>query len=111
MVAFFALVFLLPLLVMLVPSFKPLDEIHDGNMLALPQHPTIAPWLDAWGRACIGLSCNGIKGYFGNSLVMVVPAVAVSTLLGPPDRYVLAQSRLPGPPPAFLHSPLSCLIS
>jgi glucose/mannose transport system permease protein len=81
---------------MLVTSFKTLDEIHDGNMLALPQHPTIAPWLDAWGRACIGLSCNGIKGYFGNSLVMVVPAVAVSTLLGALNGYVLTKWRFPG---------------
>ena len=95
MLAFFALVFLMPLFVMLVTSFKTLDEIHDGNMLALPRHPTIAPWLDAWGRACIGLSCNGIKGYFGNSLVMVVPAVAVSTLLGALNGYVLTKWRFP----------------
>jgi len=96
LLAFFALLFLMPLFVMLVTSFKTLDGIHDGNMLALPQHPTIAPWLDAWGRACIGLSCNGIKGYFGNSIAMVVPAVAVSTLLGALNGYVLTKWRFPG---------------
>jgi glucose/mannose transport system permease protein len=32
-------------------------------MLQLPQQPTIEPWLNAWGAACISLTC-GIKGYF-----------------------------------------------
>jgi glucose/mannose transport system permease protein len=93
---FFALVFLTPLFVMLVTSFKTLDEIHNGNMLALPRHWTVAPWLDAWGRACVGLSCNGIAGYFGNSIVMVVPAVAISTMLGALNGYVLTKWRFPG---------------
>lgn len=93
---FFALVFLVPLFVMLVTSFKSLDEIHNGNMLALPAHWTLAPWLDAWGRACVGLSCNGIAGYFGNSVEMVVPAVAVSTVLGALNGYVLTKWRFPG---------------
>ncbi|HTW26711.1 MAG TPA: carbohydrate ABC transporter permease [Acetobacteraceae bacterium] len=92
----FAVIFLMPLFVMLVTSFKTLDEVHNGNMLALPQHWTIAPWLDAWGRACVGLSCNGIAGYFGNSIEMVVPAVAVSTLLGAVNGYVLTKWRFPG---------------
>ena len=34
----FAVYYLLPLYVMLVNSLKPLDEIRQGNMLALPQH-------------------------------------------------------------------------
>jgi glucose/mannose transport system permease protein len=93
---FFAVVFLVPLFVMLVTSFKTLDEIHSGNMLALPEHWTVAPWLDAWGRACVGLSCNGIAGYFGNSVIMVVPAVAISTLLGALNGYVLTKWRFPG---------------
>jgi glucose/mannose transport system permease protein len=96
MLLFFAVVFLVPLFVMLVTSFKTLDEIHSGNMLALPEHWTAAPWLDAWGRACVGLSCNGIAGYFGNSVIMVVPAVAISTLLGALNGYVLTKWRFPG---------------
>jgi glucose/mannose transport system permease protein len=92
----FALLYLLPLFVMVITSFKSLDEIREGNMLALPQDPTLEPWLDAWGRACVGLTCAGIKGYFWNSISMVVPAVAISTLLGALNGYVLTKWRFPG---------------
>ncbi len=107
---FFALVFLMPLFVMLVTSFKTLDEVHNGNMLALPVNPTIAPWLDAWGRACVGLSCTGISGYFGNSIMMVVPAVAVSTLLGAVNGYVLTKWRFPGHKLVFALMLFGCFI-
>lgn len=106
----FAVVFLLPLFVMLVTSFKSLDEIRNGNMLALPQQWTVAPWLDAWGRACIGLNCGGIKGYFGNSIAMVVPAVAISTLLGAMNGYVLTKWRFPGHRVVFAMMLFACFI-
>ena len=106
----FALVYLLPLFVMVVTSFKTLDEIREGNMLALPQAPTIEPWLAAWGRACIGLTCAGIKGYFWNSISMVVPAVAISTLLGALNGYVLTKWRFPGHKWVFGLMLFSCFI-
>ncbi len=92
----FALFYLTPLFVMLVTSFKTMDEIQNGNMLALPQSPTIEPWFKAWGEACVGLTCAGIKGYFWNSIKMVVPAVAISTLVGALNGYVLTKWRFPG---------------
>ena len=64
----FALVYLSPLFVMLVTSFKTMDEIQEGNMLAFPRHPTVDPWFRAWGETCVGLTCAGIKGYFWNSI-------------------------------------------
>ena len=92
----FALVYLIPLFVMLVTSFKTMDEIQEGNMLAFPRTPTIEPWLKAWGETCVGLTCAGIKGYFWNSIKMVVPAVAISTMLGALNGYVLTKWRFPG---------------
>jgi glucose/mannose transport system permease protein len=92
----FALVYLVPLFVMLVTSFKTMPEIQDGNMLSLPKQPTLAPWARAWGEACVGLTCAGIKGYFWNSAKMVVPAVAVSTFLGALNGYVLTKWRFRG---------------
>lgn len=106
----FAVVFLLPLFVMLVTSFKSLDEIRDGNVLALPLAPTIAPWLAAWGTACIGLTCNGIKGYFSNSIELVVPAVAISTMLGALNGYVLTKWRFPGHKLVFALMLFACFI-
>jgi glucose/mannose transport system permease protein len=92
----FAAFYLLPLFVMVTTSFKTLDEIRDGNMLALPMAPTIEPWLAAWGTTCVGLDCNGIKGYFLNSILMMVPAVIISTMLGALNGYVLTKWRFPG---------------
>jgi glucose/mannose transport system permease protein len=92
----FAVMYLLPLWVMVVTSFKTLDEVHEGRMLALPRHFTTEAWSSAWGTACIGLTCEGISGYFWNSIKMVVPAVAISTLLGALNGYVLTKWRFPG---------------
>ena len=92
----FAVFYLLPLFVMLVTSFKSLDEIRQGNMLALPLQWTIEPWLKAWGTACVGLTCEGIHGYFWNSIKMVVPAVTISTILGALNGYVLTKWRFRG---------------
>ena len=92
----FAVFYLLPLFVMITTSFKTLSEIQDGNMLALPMAPTIEPWLAAWGTTCVGLTCEGLKGFFANSLLMVVPAVLISTMLGALNGYVLTKWRFPG---------------
>jgi glucose/mannose transport system permease protein len=92
----FAAYFLLPLFVMLVNSVKPLDEIRGGNMLALPEAFTVAPWLSAWGTAQVGVQPTGLKPYFWNSIQMVMPAVAISTLLGALNGYVLTKWRFPG---------------
>ena len=92
----FSIIYLMPLFVMLVTSFKTMDEIQNGNMLALPQSPTVEPWFKAWGQACVGLTCAGIKGYFWNSIKMVVPAVAISTIMGALNGYILTKWRFPG---------------
>jgi len=94
--AIFAIIYLMPLFVMLVTSFKTMDEIQGGNMLSLPAAPTFEPWVKAWGETCVGLTCAGIKGYFWNSIKMVVPAVAISTILGALNGYVLTKWRFPG---------------
>ena len=96
LLGFFAIVYLMPLFVMLVTSFKTMDEIQNGNMLSLPSSPTFEPWIKAWGDTCVGLTCEGIKGYFWNSLKMVIPAVLISTLLGALNGYVLTKWRFRG---------------
>jgi glucose/mannose transport system permease protein len=96
LLAIFAVIYLMPLFVMLVTSFKTMDEIQNGNMLSLPKAPTFEPWLKAWGETCVGLTCNGIKGYFWNSTKMVVPAVAISTVVGALNGYILTKWRFPG---------------
>jgi glucose/mannose transport system permease protein len=106
----FAVYFLLPLFVMLVNSVKPLDEIRGGNMLALPEQFTLAPWQSAWSTAQIGVEPTGLKPYFWNSIRMVVPAVLVSTLLGALNGYVLTKWRFPGHNLLFGMMLLACFI-
>jgi glucose/mannose transport system permease protein len=106
----FAAIYLMPLFVMIVTSLKSLDEIREGNVLALPKEPTIAPWIAAWGETCIGQTCAGIKGYFWNSIKMVVPAVVISTLLGALNGYVLTKWRFPGHKLVFGMMLFACFI-
>ncbi len=92
----FAAYFLAPLYVMLVTSFKDMDQVRATSMVALPTHPTVEAWTKAWGSACTGTDCRGLQPFFMNSVLMVVPAVAISTLLGALNGYVLAQWRFRG---------------
>ena len=96
MLLLFALFYLLPLFVMVVNSVKPLAEITGGNMMALPQVWTIEPWRQAWSTAQIGVEPTGLRPYFINSILMVVPAVAISTVLGALNGYVLTKWRFRG---------------
>lgn len=106
----FAALYLLPLFVMLTTSFKSLDEVRSGNILVLPSQPTADAWFRAWGSACIGVTCEGIKGYFWNSIKMVVPAVAISTVLGALNGYVLTKWRFPGHKIVFGMMLFACFI-
>ncbi|MEL7117604.1 MAG: carbohydrate ABC transporter permease [Pseudomonadota bacterium] len=92
----FSLFYLLPLYVMGVNSLKPLSEITGGGMMALPEVWTIEPWLKAWSTAQIGVEPTGLRPYFWNSISMVVPAVAISTVLGALNGYILTKWRFRG---------------
>ena len=93
---FAAAFFLLPLYVMVVTSFKPAEEIRQGAMLAWPQAPTLEAFSEAWSSACTGLDCRGISPGFMNSVIILVPSVVLSILLGAVNGYALAQWRFPG---------------
>jgi len=108
--AIFAIAYLMPLYVMLTTSFKTLEEIHQGNMLALPGQWTLDPWREAWGSACIGLECNGVHGYFLNSIKIVVPAVLISGILGAFNGYVLTKWKFRGHKIVFGLILFSCFI-
>jgi glucose/mannose transport system permease protein len=106
----FAVYYMLPLYVMLTNSFKPLEEIRQGGMLNLPEVWTIDPWLTAWSTAQIGVQPTGLKPFFINSILMVVPAVAISTVVGALNGYVLTKWRFRGSGVIFGLLLLSCFI-
>ncbi|WP_440983119.1 carbohydrate ABC transporter permease [Shinella sumterensis] len=106
----FAVYYLLPLYVMLVNSLKPLEEIRQGGMLNLPQQWTIEPWISAWSTAQIGVQPTGLRPFFINSILMVVPAVAISTIIGALNGYVLTKWQFKGSNVFFGLLLLSCFI-
>ncbi|MGJ7605764.1 carbohydrate ABC transporter permease [Variovorax sp. LT1R20] len=91
-----AFVFLMPVYVMVINSLKPLEEIRSGNLMTLPIDWTLDPWRAAWSTAQIGVQPTGLKPYFINSFLLVVPAVVISTLIGALNGYILTQYRIRG---------------
>src|SRR6056300_1424035 len=92
----FALFYLMPLFVMITTSLKSLEEIRTGDLIALPREITFDAWKTAWSGACTGIQCEGLQPYFWNSVLLAVPAVALSTLIGALNGYVIAQWQFRG---------------
>ncbi len=92
----FAAWFLTPLYVMVVTSLKDAEQLRVGHLLSLPTAPTLDAWSKAWSTACTGVQCEGLRPFFWNSVVTVVPAVLVSTLLGALNGYVLSKWKFRG---------------
>lgn len=92
----FALYYLVPLFVMLITSLKSLEEIRTGSLMALPREVTFDAWKTAWSGACTGIQCEGLRPYFWNSVILAIPAVAISTILGALNGYVIAHWKFKG---------------
>ncbi len=105
-----AVYFLIPLFVMMITSIKTMADIRTGNLISLPREVTLDAWTTAWNSACIGVACNGIKGYFWNSVRMVIPAVAISTILGAINGYVFSKWRFKGSEVFFSLLLVGCFI-
>ncbi|TLX58214.1 carbohydrate ABC transporter permease [Stutzerimonas nosocomialis] len=82
-----AAMYLVPLVVMLLTSFKTPEDIRTGNLLSWPDVLTVIGWVKAW---------DAVGGYFWNSVKITIPAVIISTLLGALNGYVLSMWRFRG---------------
>lgn len=96
MLGIFAIFYLMPLFVMVLTSLKSLDEIRTGDLISLPREVTFDAWRTAWSGACTGIQCEGMKPYFWNSMLIAIPGVAISTLLGAMNGYVVSQWNFRG---------------
>ncbi|SEN10532.1 glucose ABC transporter membrane protein [Pseudomonas sp. ok272] len=82
-----AAVYLIPLVVMLLTSFKTPEDIRTGNLLSWPHVIDGIGWIKAW---------DAVGGYFWNSVKITVPAVLISTFIGALNGYVLSMWRFRG---------------
>lgn len=85
-----ALFFLAPLYVMVVTSMKTMPEIRAGQLFALPQQLNLDAWRNAWSEVCTGVSCEGIRVGFWNSVAIVVPSTVLPIVLGALNGYALS---------------------
>ncbi|WP_457936099.1 carbohydrate ABC transporter permease [Mesorhizobium sp. 10J20-29] len=88
-----AIYFLLPVMLIVLNSVKPMEEIRQGMLLGFPSKPTLDAWREAWSSACTGLDCDGVRPGFVNSVAITVPAVVSSCLLGAVNGFALSQWR------------------
>lgn len=106
----FALYFLMPLFIMIITSLKDINEIKNGNLLSLPNHISFGAWSEAWSEARIGSAANGIKPYFINSIIITVPAVLISSIIGSFNGYVFAKFKFYGSELFFSFLLFGCFI-
>jgi glucose/mannose transport system permease protein len=92
----FAFIYILPLLVVVANSFRPLPEIIQNGLIGIPRSLSFRAWGEAWSTYCVGGTCEGVKHNFFNSLMMTVPATIISTLLGLMNGYILSKWRFRG---------------
>jgi glucose/mannose transport system permease protein len=83
----FAILILTPVYVLLVTSFKGLDEIDPSHAWSLPQLWSIDAWRNAWTELSPSLK---------NSFKLAIPATILSTVLGSLNGFVLSKWRFPG---------------
>lgn len=102
--------YLIPFIVMLITSLKDVEEIRTGNLLSLPAALNFDSWAKAWSSACTGSSCGGISPYFMNSFQIVLPAVAISTLVGAINGYVISLWKFRGSDLFFAAMLVGCFI-
>lgn len=82
-----AILFLLPVYMVLVTSFKSLDQVSLSTMWQLPQSLNFESF---------GIALEELSSGLLNSIALVVPATALVAILGSLNGYVLSKWRFPG---------------
>ncbi len=96
LLAIFAAIYLMPLLIILLNTLRPLPEIVRTGFIAWPHDISLQYWSEAWSSFCIGGTCEGVSRFFKNSLMMAIPATVLSTAIGLVNGYILSKWRFRG---------------
>jgi glucose/mannose transport system permease protein len=96
LLVFFALLFLIPVYVLLVSSFKTFAEVQDmSKMWGLPVGLNLESFRAAWS----GIPEQGLRGLSQNllnSVNLTIPATIISSMFGSLNGYVLSKWRFRG---------------
>ena len=57
---FFALIYILPLFVIIANSFRELPEIVQNGLIGFPHSFSLKAWSTVWSSYCVGGTCAGI---------------------------------------------------
>ena len=80
---------LVPIIWLILTSFRPLLEITSPRLILFPRDPTFQNYIDVFTR-------YKTTDYLTNSIVVSVGVVATNLIIGPPAAYALARFRFPG---------------
>jgi glucose/mannose transport system permease protein len=92
----FALLYIAPLFVVFLNSFRTNPEISANGMMAWPKELRFDAWTKVWSSYCLNGRCEGMAENFWNSVYMTIPATIISTLLGALNGYILSKWRFKG---------------
>lgn len=79
-----------PLYVVIVTSFKTMDQIALGEVFTLPTTWTLEPWKQAWSEVCAGMTCEGVSRGFWTSMKILFPSLLLSIGISSVTGYALA---------------------
>jgi glucose/mannose transport system permease protein len=91
-----ALMFLVPLGVVVVNSLRSSQEIAATSLIGWPGHLIFGNYAEAWNHFCMAEHCWGIEPYMLNSLKLAIPATILSTMLGALAGYSISLWRFRG---------------
>jgi glucose/mannose transport system permease protein len=89
-----ALLFLMPLYVVVAGSLKSFTEVSSSSIWSLPISPSLGSFTDSLTPPLA--NSGGIATGLGNSLAMTIPAVIISALWGSITGYALSMWRFRG---------------
>jgi len=91
-----AILFLVPLGVVIVNSLRSNQEIAATSLIDWPTQVVFSNYAQAWNKFCMAEHCWGIEPYMLNSLTLAIPATIISTLLGALAGYSISLWRFRG---------------
>jgi len=98
----FAVLYLMPVYVLLVTGLKSFDEVSLSTMWGLPSTLSLDSFIKAWtgGEAAEGYgglaAFGGLGKNFVNSLYLTIPATLISAMIGSINGYLLTKWKFRG---------------